>query len=334
MEELTFKQKIEDIKKDRTKKHPVSPWEITNNYGYCRRSWGLAERVNEDLDAEGLELSGDFYHAWFYAELILRSKKDVATTRVTANPIKRVDSLAAATLNKPVFVDKNDSLQHAITLMQQHGFSQLPVINKEDNKLCGYISWKTIGISLWHEKKGDKVEDYMENGISAIPLDTPLLDAIRIISSKKFVLVSNKDDVYSGFITASDIASEFFSITQAEAFLLLEQIELQIRMIIGRFGLSKSELKKYSQGGKEVKSIDDLTFGAYCKIFKEPQYWEKLDYKNEHVDFNEYLDNIRLIRNRVMHFEPEGIGPQKMRSLRNMTRYLSEIIDYLNNNKN
>lgn len=329
---MTYTDKIEAIKKDRNISFMVTPWEITNSYGYCRRSWGLAEQVNRELDADGLELSGDFYHAWFYAELTLQSKKDIATTRVTTNPVKRVDSLAAATLNKPVFVDKNDSLLHAITLMQQHGFSQLPVIDKEDNRLCGYISWKTIGISLWHDKKGDKVSDYMENNITSIRLDTPLLEAIRIISSKKFVLVSNNDEGYSGFIAASDIASEFFSITQAEAFLLLEQIELQIRMIINRFGLSKKELKQYSQGGREVESIDDLTFGAYCKIFKEPQYWGKLGYKNEHEDFNNYLDDIRLIRNRVMHFEPEGIGRQKMQSLRNMTRYLSEIIDYLNNN--
>lgn len=42
------------------------------------------------------------------------------------------------------------------------------------------------------------------------------------------------------------------------------------------------------------------------------------------------MKDIKVIRNRVMHFEPEGIEPQKMQSLRKMTRYLSEIIDYLN----
>ena len=65
MEELTLEQKIEAIKKDRKKTFTVTPWEITNSYGYSRRSWGLAERVNQDLDDEGVELSGDFYHAWF-----------------------------------------------------------------------------------------------------------------------------------------------------------------------------------------------------------------------------------------------------------------------------
>lgn len=328
MEELSFEQKIEAIKQDRTRTFTVTPWEITNSYGYCRRSWGLAEHVNEDLAAKGVELSGDFYHAWFYAELTLQSKTGIAKTRVTANPIKRVDSLAAATLNKPVYVDKNDSLKHAITLMQQRGFSQLPVIDGEETKLCGYISWKTIGCYLWHEKKGDKVEDYMEKGISTIYLDTPLLEAVNIIASQKFVVVLKEDKTFSGFITASDVASEFFSITQAEAFLLLEQIELQIRMIIGRLGLSIDEIRRFCPRGREISSIDELTFGAYCQIFEDPQYWDKLNLKNEQSDFNKYLDGIRLIRNRVMHFEPEGIEPDKMDSLRNMVRYLSEIIDY------
>ena len=333
MEELTFEQKIEDIKKDRTKKHPVTPWEITNSYGYCRRSWGLAQRVNLDLDKEGLELSGDFYHAWFYAELTLQNKQNVATTRVTTNPIKRVDSIAAATINKPIYVDKKDSTIHAITLMQQHGFSQLPVVDGDETRLCGNISWKTIGSALWHNKKNDTVEDCMENKITAIYLDTPLLDAIQLISANKFVVVLNGDKTFSGFITSSDTASEFFSITQAEAFLLLEQIELQIRLIIGRIGVSKDDIKKNSMIKKDEPSIDDLTFGGYCKIFEESHYWEKLNLKNDHTDFNNYLKDIKVIRNRVMHFEPEGIEPQKMQSLRNMTRYLSEIIDYLNSEK-
>lgn len=329
MEELTLKDKIEAIKKDRNKTFTVTPWEITNTYGYSRRSWGLAERVNEDLDAEGLELNGDFYHAWFYAELTLQSKTGIAKTRVTANPIKRVDSLAAATLNKPVYVDKNDSLKHAITLMQQHGFSQLPVIDGDETKLCGCISWKTIGCYLWHEKKGDKVEDYMEKGISAISLDTPLLEAIGIIADQKFVVVLKDDKTFSGFITASDIASEFLSITQAEAFLLLEQIELQIRMIISRLGLSIEEIRRFGPRWREISLIDELTFGAYCQIFEEPEYWEKLNLKNEQSDFNNYLNEVRLIRNKVMHFEPEGIDVDEMKSLRKMVRYLSEINDYL-----
>ena len=333
MEELTFKQKIEAIKNGTKDAVTVTPCEITNYFGYQRRSWGLAERVNQFFDDKGLELSGDFYHAWFYAELTLRRNKNVATTRVTANPIKRVDSLAAATINKPIYVDKKDSIIHAITLMQQHGFSQLPVVDGDETKLCGNISWKTIGSSLWHNKKTDKVEDCMEKKITAIYLDTPLLDAIQLISANKFVVVLNGDKTFSGFITSADIASEFFSITQAEAFLLLEQIELQIRLIIGRIGVSKDDIKKNSMLKKDEPSIDDLTFGGYCKIFEESHYWEKLNLKNDHTDFNNYLKDIKVIRNRVMHFEPEGIEPQKMQSLRNMTRYLSEIIDYLNSEK-
>ena len=325
MEEMTFNNKIEEIKKDKSKTFIVTPWEITNSFGYQKRSWGLADRVNQFLEQNEMELSGNFYQANFYSDLTLRHKK-IATTKVVIDPIKRVDSLAAATKNKPIFVERNSSLVHAITLMQQHGYSQLPVVSGGERNLCGYISWKTIGLKLWHKKDIEKVSDCMETGISIIPLKAPLLDAIKTIALKKFVVVIKDDKTLSGIITASDIASEFFSITQAEAFLLLEQIELQIRILIGRASLLEEDLKKVCvEPDREVKYIDDLTFGEYQRIMENSKYWAKLNIQNDHTDFIKFIDEIRQIRNDVMHFEPDGIGEEKMQILRDMARYLTEL---------
>ena len=328
---MTFEEKIEAVKKNRNTPLKVSPWEITNSYGKSRRSWGLAEQVNRDLAEEGLELSGDFYHAWFYAELMLQSKKDIATTKVTTTPIKRVDSLAAAN-NVPTSVSMNNSLAHAITIMQHNDYSQLPVISgKGDRSLCGYISWKTIGLALWHKKEGEKVADYMSTDVTTILKTLPLLEAIPIIAEKEFVIVLNEDKTFSGIITASDIADEFLSITQAEAFLLLEQIELQIRILLGRAGILLKEIQdECIEENRHVESIDDLTFGEYCRVIQKQKHWEKLNIKTDHGDFISYMDNINKIRNEIMHFRPDGIGEEKMQALRNMARFLSEIIDYIN----
>lgn len=331
---MTYKEKIAAIKKDRRTPIKVTPWEITNSYGYCRRSWGLAERVNRELDEEGLELSGDFYHAWFYAELMLQSKKDIATTKVTTTPIKRVDSLAAAN-NIPTSISMNSSLVHAITIMQHNDYSQLPVISgKGDRSLCGHISWKTIGLAMWHKKGGERVADFMSTDVTKISRTMPLLEAIPIIAKNEFVIVLNEDRTFSGIITSSDIAEEFLSITQAEAFLLLEQIELQIRILLGRAGISLKEIQdECIDENRHVESIDDLTFGEYCHIIQQQRHWEKINIKANHSDFISYMDNINKIRNEIMHFRPDGIGEEKMQDLRNMARYLSEIIDYINNEK-
>ena len=326
--ELDFNQKIEEIKKDPKKTFTVTPCEITYSQGYQKRSWGLAERVNKLLDKNELELSGDFYQAWFYAELLLKHK-EIATTKVTTNPIKRVDSLAAATLNKPIYVDRNSSLVHAITLMQQYDYSQLPVVSSGERNLCGHISWKTIGLALWHGKKGDNVSDFMSPDITTIPLTTTLLDAVQIIASKEFVIVLNQDKSFSGIITAADIAAEFFSVTQAEAFLLLEQIELQVRVIIGNAGLLVQDLQaECKEDNRTIKNVDDLTFGEYCRITGNPKYWEKLNIKNDRAEFVSLLEEVRLIRNKVMHFERDSIGEEEMHTLRKTARYLTEIINF------
>lgn len=324
--ELELNQKIEAIKQDTTKKFTVTPCELVYQFGHHRRSWYIVEQINNFLAENELELDGDLYHAWFYAELTLQHKK-VATTKISADPIKRVSSLAAAN-HKPVFVSRNDELSHAITIMQQNDYSQLPVVSgKGDRSLCGYISWKTIGLALWHGNKGDKVSDFMSPDVTAVPSQTPLLDAINIISQNEFMLVLNEDKTFAGIITPSDIAGEFFSITQAEAFLLLEQIELQVRILIDRAELLVEDLKKVChEEGRDVNCIDDLTFGEHQRLIEDSKNWEKFGIKNDHSDFIKFIDDVRNIRNDVMHFEPDGIGDDKMQQLRNMARYLTEIL--------
>lgn len=326
MEKLTFEEKVNSIKQDTSKTFKVTPWEIANHFNYHRRSWRLADIVNTFLNNNDLELSDDFYYTYFYSEMILRHKK-IATTKTVINPIKRVDSMAAA-CHKPIYVDRNEPLAHAITLMQQNDYSQLPVVSGGERKLCGYISWKTIGLALWHGKNGDTVGDYLSPHVTTIPKNTPLLEAIQVMASKEFIIVLNVDQTFSGIITSADIVDEFFSITQAEAFLLLEQIELQIRILIDRAEIPLDELKTICQEeNREVECIDDLTFGEYSHILKNPKYWDRLKIKNERADFVKFMENINKIRNKVMHFEPDGIGSDKMQDLRNMARYLSEIAD-------
>ena len=71
---------------------------------------------------------------------------------------------------------------------------------------------------------------------------------------------------------------------------------------------------------------DDLTFGEYIRIFENPKQWKKINIKNEKEAFVAFLNQVREIRNDVMHFEPDGIGAEKLGTLRNMSRYLTELL--------
>lgn len=322
---MDINEKIAAIQADNNHTEKVTPRELINHFGYQRRSWGNCAYIVRVLAEKEIELSSDPYKEWIDAYITM-SHKAVATTNVPADAVKRVQSMAAAN-HKPTFVDRNDSLEHAVTLMLQHDYSQLPVVSGGERTLIGYISWKTIGLSNWRGVKGDKVGDFMSDQITTIKRTETLLKAIEIVSQKEFVIVLKEDKSMSGIITTADVASEFFTITQAEAFLLLEQIELHIRNLINRGGILLEELQKVCiEEGREVKCIDDLTFGEYIRIFENPKHWKKINIRNEKESFVSFLQEVREVRNDVMHFEPDGIGAEKMETLRNMARYLSELM--------
>lgn len=322
---MDLKEKIEAIRTDNTLSLNVTARELINSAGYQRRSWGICDHIVRQLAEQEIELSSDPYKEWIDAPITM-SHKAVATTKVPADVIKRVQSMAAAN-HKPVFVEKNDSLEHAVTLMQRFDYSQLPVISSSERNIVGHISWKTIGLAMWKNGKGTTVGDFMSKDITVIERTEPLLNAIRILSHADFVIVLAEDRTMGGVITTADIAAEFFTITQAEAFLLLEQIELHIRNLINRGNILVEELQKECHADdREIESIDDLNFGEYIRVIENPKYWKKLAIKTEKAEFVNFLHQVREVRNDIMHFEPDGIGDEKMQLLRDMARYISELL--------
>lgn len=322
---MDLAEKIQEIKNDHSKVHHVSPCELVNYFGYRKRSWRNTQQIYDFLNANELELGADFYNEWFYSSIELRHKK-VATTKVPEDPIKRVQFMQAAN-NKPIYVDKNDSLIHAITLMQQNDYSQLPVVSSNERNLCGYISWATIGAAKQRGETSDIVKDFMEEHVCSISKDMPLLEAINITAQNEFVIVLNGDKTMRGIITTADVASEFLTITQSESFILLGQIERQIRIILRNGEILLEDVKSVcKEDEREIMSIDDLNFGEYLRLLENDKNWKKLKLNTDRNDFIAALDKVRQIRNDVMHFDPDGIDSCAVNTLRNIAKYLTVII--------
>ena len=322
---MNLTDKIQDIKAHPDVVHDIKLNELVNYFGYSRRSYIVTQKIRDFLDENELEVSGDIENEWLYADMTM-FHKTLAKTKVAQDPIKRVRILQAAN-NKPLFVDRNDTLTHAITLMQQNDFSQLPVISGGERTLVGIISWKTICTAQQHNAKGDKVSDYMSEQVRVIKPTDSLLDAIKIVAKEEVVIVQDIDKTLKGIITTADVASEFLEITQSEEFILLAQIERQIRIILHNGGILLADIKKVcKEEDRDVNSIDDLTFGEYIRLFQDDKNWKKIQIKTDKNDFIGFLDCVRLIRNDVMHFDPDGIDSKRLNDLRNMTRYLESLM--------
>lgn len=247
---------------------------------------------------------------------------DSTSAKVKVDPSYRIARLKSAH-TIPLSVGPDATVSEAITLMMKHDFSQLPVIVGE-RTVKGLISWRSLGKRLAMEKKCTLVKDAMEP-VHVIELDTSLFEAIPLIAKYDCVLVRDATSKICGIMTPFDVSQTFVEL--GEAFLLLGEIENLIRdMIDGRF--SKSELEEARDpldADRPLNDVSDLNFGGYVRLLQKPEAWEKLQTKLDRGTFVRYLENVRVIRNNTMHFDPDGIEDTELQELREFGRLLKQV---------
>jgi predicted transcriptional regulator len=317
-----FLEIVKEIKEN-DKEFEITPRELLN-YFYCeKRTSGNVWFVNRFLDENQLETEPNYVNGWIDGTVILKHKKK-ATTKNGIDPIQRIKLLPSSN-NEPISIPRDAKLKEAITLMMLNNYSQLPVMNGSRN-VIGYVGWDTIGCALSNGINSEDVKDYLKTEITILNYDTPILEAISVVIEKEFVLVSKNDKTISGIVTIADISNQFLLVT--EPFLLLEQIENHIRQLLDKKFLIE-ELKTFCQNNeKDIEFIDDLSFGDYIFILSNPDNWDKLNLKIERSYFIKHLDKIRIIRNDIMHFDPEGITKEQKNDLNKMAKFLMELKKY------
>jgi hypothetical protein len=141
---------------------------------------------------------------------------------------------------------------------------------------------------------------------------------------RDYVLVRGVDKI-TGIITTSDLSVQFQQL--AEPFLLLGEIENHVRRLMdGKF--NKEELtaaKDPSDTERKIGNVADLTFGEYVRILQEPTRWQKLGLAIDRTIFIKDLDAVREIRNDVMHFDPDPLPENDLRTLRKFVKFLQAL---------
>src|ERR1700690_3762314 len=94
--------------------------------------------------------------------------------RPTSTP-SRVGKLEAAN-RVVVWVNPEDSVQRAITLMMAHGYSQLPVMTSE-REVKGVVSWESVARQFLLQKPCERVRQCMDKA-REIMADASLFAAI------------------------------------------------------------------------------------------------------------------------------------------------------------
>ncbi len=278
------------------------------------------------MDRLGLRTVPDFEYAFIDSEIAIQSDSEAMSSDAGRQPddsTHRIGSLEAAN-RKPVRVNPEQSIKVATTLMHLNNFSQLPVM-KTDHSVEGVISWKSIGIQASLGQECKKVSHCMEPA-QENSINTPLLDVIGTITEHGYVLVRDACNQISGIVTASDLSKQFMAL--AGPFLLIGEIEGHLRQLIHN-KFTVDELQEANTGlknSREIVGSADLTLGGYCRLLENEGNWEKLNVEVDRHQFVSQIDDVRKLRNDVMHFDPEGLSEDDTRMLRNVARFLEQLV--------
>ncbi len=239
------------------------------------------------------------------------------------DPTFRIGSLPAA--NKTLFVvNQEHSITKAITLMLKEDLSQLPVM-QGDREVKGMITWKSICAKQALGCTSTLVKDYREDA-RIVDSNRTLYDAIPVIVEAGYVLVRDHvDRRITGIVTASDLSLQFQAL--AEPFLLIREIELHIRQLLGD-KISAADLAAVDgvvHGTQKPQNIADLSFGQYVRLLQNPAVWSKLAVKIDSGELTSLLEKIRIIRNDVMHFDPDPMTADELGVLKGAVRFMQEI---------
>lgn len=240
-----------------------------------------------------------------------------------SEPAFRVSRLLAAS-TKPLSVPPDCTLREAVTLMLRHDFSQLPVMTNERD-VKGVVSWESIAPKL--VLRNDRVElvrDCMKQHHEVMSTDS-LFRVISRIVEHSYVLVRGEDRTITGIVTTTDLSLQFQQLS--EPFLLLSEIENHIRLLIdGKFTADDlNSVKDQADPDRVIETVADLTFGEYIRLLENPANWGKTQIQVDRKIFVKELDKVRLIRNDVMHFDPDGITAEDHGLLRHFVQFLHEM---------
>lgn len=253
---------------------------------------------------------------------VTKTKMSEAGNEAYSEPTYRLSRLAAA--NKQVIsVTPDSDLSEATTKMIIHDFSQLPVMHGT-RSIKGFISWKTIGLRRDTAPPDAKVRHFMEANAPTVRKDQSLFKTIPMLIENDFIFVIDEKQEISGVITSIDFALQFQQMS--EPFLLIGEIENYLRKHLNVLTTEEVQAAKdVSDDEREITNASDLTFGEYVRLLQKPDIWAKLNIKADRKLVCDYMEEVRKIRNDVMHFDPDGIENHELEKLHQVARLFQTL---------
>jgi len=306
--------------------------ELLGHWGAKRRGYWIVETITQDLAENGLSTDPPFEDAWIDEQVkLVKAKGHITTTAPpVASGVAGEPGPAAAlrvrhiqsSKRTVVSVPPDAALSLAQALMLKNDYSQLAVMSGP-RSLRGAVSWKSIAQAQLRDQ-GCSLGDTI---IPAVPvnLDDELLPLIPTIVEREFLFVLAQDNTVGGIVTMADLSLEYNQL--ARPFFLIGEIERRLRRAISDNFDQEAlhNVRDPGDSGREVASAEDLAFGEYKRLLEKPDNWQRLQWNVDRTVFISTLDEVRTVRNEVMHFSPDPIDEEQLTMLTNFIRWVKVL---------
>ena len=283
--------------------------------GQARRGPRVVRRLEQYLNEAGLRTDPPFTQTWvdnkiaFLPATVTSAGGDLEGADEAAPIGIKVASLASANC-EIVSVCPQDSIELALSLMQLHDYSQLAVMSGS-HSLKGAVTWQSIATSRFKTPE-ITLTDAMVLHPPEVRYDEDLIPVIPRIAGPGFAFVRGTDNSISGIVTAADLGERFAQL--AEPFLALEELERRLRIIIIRhFSVEEIRATADPSDQRDIESADDLTLGDVVHLLQKPQNFDRLSWPVDRNVFVTALDDVRNIRNELVHFSPDPLEDSRSR---------------------
>ncbi|MFU8772740.1 MAG: CBS domain-containing protein, partial [Anaerolineales bacterium] len=195
----------------------------------------------------------------------------------------------------PVSVNKSDPISTALTIMLENDYSQLPVLDDQD-QILGMITYKNILRALKYYQ-ADLDELVVKNAIESadkFDLEDDIFDILPSLLANNAVLITGMGEQLIGIVTNYD-TTEYFR-KRSEDLMIIEEIELNIRDLIhltfeNDDGIINNENLQKSIN-RITDHIDDLKSDYRSALYVYMNFSEK---ENSKIDDNAFENSFTKI---------------------------------------
>ncbi|TWG07861.1 hypothetical protein FHU35_11480 [Saccharopolyspora dendranthemae] len=215
------------------------------------------------------------------------------------------------------FVNPNESLDAAITSLTLNNYSQLAVLSGARN-LRGAVTWRSI-VNAFHRKAEPNLTDAIDADVESVPYYRDLFDVLPELQRKEFVFVWDETKAVKGIVTTSDVV-RFFGEVSAPI-LQVGELDRTLRWILR----TAFDIETVAQVcGRDITSFERLTMGDYKRVMENKAMWERLQWRLDRATVIARLDEIRDLRNKLLHFHSDPVPADAAAKFRNFTTMLRQ----------